>query len=139
MFKNSKCIFHHVGVACRNLDEETIPWLLLGYSIDEDRSDFEDPIQKIRGRFIVGAGPRLELLMPTSSDSPIITILSKGIKYYHQAFMVSSFENAVYESKNMGFKMITKPSPAVAFNGRLITFFLMQNMHIIELIEMEKT
>jgi len=50
-------LFHHLGVACRNLDVEEAVWVPLGYTREGD--DFEDPRQQIRGRFLTGPGPRL--------------------------------------------------------------------------------
>lgn len=125
--------FHHIGVACHDLDREAESWLRIGYKVSGP--DFIDPVQKIKGRFIVGAGPRLELLEPLASDSPITNILRKGIKFYHQAFLVPDLDHAVNEMKVNGFKMIAPPVKSVAFKGKRIVFFVMKNMNMIELIE----
>ena len=52
--------FHHVGVACEDIEVESARWLVLGYV--RDGEPFEDPRQGVRGVFLAGQSPRLELL-----------------------------------------------------------------------------
>jgi methylmalonyl-CoA/ethylmalonyl-CoA epimerase len=54
--------FHHIGVACKDIESETKISMNLGYEIEGE--DFIDPVQGVSGRFLVGGGPRLELLAP---------------------------------------------------------------------------
>lgn len=79
------CTFHHVGVACRDLDAEAGPWLSIGYAAEG--VDFEDQIQQVRGRFLVGVGPRLRtlgwsrtLLSCSSRTSAGLQILPSGLR-----------------------------------------------------------
>lgn len=125
--------FHHLGVACRDLDQEFESWTRLGYRPDGDV--FEDPLQKVRGRFIVGAGPRLELLTPLSPDSPVTGVLARGGKIYHQGFEVGDFEVALGGLQASGVRLIQSPVPAVAFGGRRIAFLMTTTLNLIELIE----
>jgi methylmalonyl-CoA/ethylmalonyl-CoA epimerase len=125
--------FHHLGVACRDLDSEERAWSILGYR--QEGADFEDPIQRVRGRFIVGPGPRLELLMPLSSGSPLDNVLSKGIKIYHQAFITERFDAAVEALQAQRCRLVGGPAPAVAFQGCRIAFFALPNLAIVEIIE----
>jgi hypothetical protein len=39
--------------------------------------------------------------------------------------------------KDLRFKMVVPPAPAVAFQGRRIAFFFMPNMFLVEVIEGE--
>ena len=125
--------FHHIGVACRDLDAETAVWIGLGYRVEG--ADFEDPLQRVRGRFVIGAGPRLELLVGTSDDSAATRMVRRGVKYYHQAFTVPDLAHAAGKLRERRGKMIVGPTPAVAFGGRPIAFFVMPNLDMIELIE----
>jgi methylmalonyl-CoA/ethylmalonyl-CoA epimerase len=127
------CAFHHMGVACRDLDLEMAAWLKLGYEVEG--ADFYDPTQRIRGRFLVGPGPRLELLIPSAPDSPINGYLERGVKFYHQAFTAPRFDDTVKAMKSLRCKMVVSPVPAVAFEGRRIAFFFMQNEFLVEVIE----
>ena len=125
--------FHHLGVACRDLDAEEQAWSIMGYT--REGIDFEDPIQRVRGRFIVGPGPRLELLMPLSSGSPLDNVLRKGIKIYHQAYLTEQFDSTVEMLTARRFRLVGAPAPAVAFEGNRIAFFALPNLAIIEIIE----
>lgn len=133
MLQALKCTFHHLGVACRNLDQEFEVWKALGY--EAEGPDFEDPVQRVRGRFLTGPGPRLELLVALTPDSPVEAMVRRGIKFYHQAFETSAFDEAVAALKQANYKLATGPVPAVAFEERRIAFFFLPQLNLIELIE----
>jgi len=128
--------FHHIGVACRDIEAEAKAWLMLGYVAEAP--DFEDPIQQVRGRFLVGAGPRLELLMQAGPQSPIPGILRRDTKFYHMAYVGTAFDDAIAALRQKRCKITTDPAPAVAFGGRRIAFLILPNMNVIELVEAEK-
>ena len=125
--------FHHLGVACRSVDAELQSWVRLGYQPEGEV--FEDPIQKIRGVFVVGCGPRLELLEPAGEGSPVAGYLERGVKFYHQAFTAMHFDDALDGLRRIGAKLVAGPSPAVAFDGRRIAFVMAPGMQLIEIIE----
>lgn len=133
MLKKLGCVFHHLGVACRDLEQETPYWRALGYV--QEGPDFEDPIQRVRGRFLVGPGPRLELLQGVGEASPIAALLKRQIKLYHQAFETPMFDPAVSVLEKSGARLMAEPAPAVAFGGRRIAFLSLPNGNILELIE----
>ena len=135
MFESLGCSFHHLGIACRHIDAEARHWFDLDYRAEGDL--FEDPVQQIRGLFVIGPGPRLELLSALTSTSPIVGLVHRGTKIYHQAFETSRFDNALAAMREKGSKTMMGRSPAVAFNMRRIAFLLMPNMNMIELIEGE--
>ena len=76
--------FHHVGVACLDLDREEERFALLGYR--REGQDFHDPIQGVSGRFLVGGGPRVELLVPDTVNGVLEPWLKSGKKLYHLAY-----------------------------------------------------
>ena len=125
--------FHHLGVACRDLDREFAGWERLGYRVEGE--DFDDPIQKVRGRFIVGLGPRLELLTPAGPGSPVDGVLDRGGKIYHQGFEAFRFEAALERLQAGGARLVAPPAPAVAFGGRRIAFLMTNTLNLIEIIE----
>lgn len=129
--------FHHVGVACRSLAAELRHWERLGYAAEGDI--FEDPLQKIRGIFILGGGPRLELLEPAGAGSPVEGFIRRGVKLYHQAFVAQDFDRALSDLATVGGKLVGPPAPAVAFHGRRIAFLMMPGLHLIEIIEADST
>ena len=129
------CRFHHLGVACRDLAQEARTWLSLGYRADSEI--FEDPIQSVRGQFLAGPGPKLELLASLTPDGPVAQMVRRGIKIYHQGFETAGFDAAIIVLRGANFKLVKGPVPSVAFATRRIAFFLMPNMSLIEIIEKE--
>ena len=133
MLDREGCRFHHLGLACRDLARESASWTGLGYRLEGEV--FLDPLQKIRGCFLVGPGPRLELLTPEGDGSPIEGYLARGTKIYHQAFETDAFASDLDGLTARGRKVTAGPIPAVAFGGRNIAFVLLPTLNLIELIE----
>src|SRR5215831_120731 len=125
--------FHHVGLACTDLDAEERVFAQLGYT--REGPDFEDPAQGVRGRFLVGAGPRLELLCELPTGTVLGPWLRKGVKMYHVAYEAADLAAADIAVTALGARRVVSPVPAVAFGGRCIAFYMMPNGFLIELIE----
>src|SRR5688500_6185512 len=73
--------FHHIGLACRNIDSEIPGLLLLGYRAEGGA--VEDPQQQVRVQFFTGGGPRIELIEPTTSGSPVTGLIKRGTRFHH--------------------------------------------------------
>ncbi|MGF1468342.1 MAG: VOC family protein [Sandaracinaceae bacterium] len=126
--------FHHLGVACRDLDREAAGWSPLGYRLAGEA--FEDPAQGVRGCFLEGPGPRLELLMDLPGSDTVAGWLARGTKIYHQAFEAAAFEPALAALRSRcGARLARAPRPAVAFGGRRVAFLWLDNRALVELIE----
>jgi len=125
--------FHHIGVACRDIEKEIRAFATIGYRLEGER--FSDPLQKIHGCFLAGPGPRLELLAPMDDTSPVMSWLHKGVKMYHQAYEVESIEAAITALVADHAVVVSAPKPAVAFGGCKIAFLLCPNFLLIELLE----
>jgi methylmalonyl-CoA/ethylmalonyl-CoA epimerase len=129
----SELTFHHLGVACKALAAETNLFEALGYR--QEGGIFRDPIQKIEGVFLTGPGPRLELLAPLDASSPVVSWLEKGIKYYHQAFEVTSMSRSLEQMRIRRGRVVAPPEPGVAFGGRMVAFVMLPGMILIEMIQ----
>jgi len=126
--------FHHIGVACEDMDRERAAFALLGYMPEGEV--FEDPIQGIAGQFLTGPGPRMELVAPLNSASTTLTgILSQRIKLYHMAYVTPDMAQALETLRAQRGKVVSAPQPAVAFGGRAIAFVALPNRLLVELIE----
>lgn len=125
--------FHHLGVACKDLEADTR--VLTAMSYRQEGDDFADSIQGIRGRFLVGPGPRLELLVPLGESQVLAPWLKSGVKIYHQAFELEELEAGIADFARSKGKLVVRPVPAVAFGGRRICFVMMPNLMLVELIE----
>jgi methylmalonyl-CoA/ethylmalonyl-CoA epimerase len=129
-------VFHHLGVACRDISKEAESWFALGY--DLEGLSFEDPHQGITGQFLKGPGPCLELLQALPGQTVLDAYLSKDIKLYHHGYQTDNLELSIEKYKINRAKLVSPPFPSVAFEGRRIAFLLFPNMHLVELIEMDK-
>jgi methylmalonyl-CoA/ethylmalonyl-CoA epimerase len=125
--------FHHIGLACRRIADEIPGVESLGYLAEGP--PIEDPIQRVRLQFFVGAGPRLELIEPTADDSPVQGVLKKGGKLYHLAYETAAFEGDLAVLEGQGYRAVAPAAPAVAFGMRRIIFLLSSNFLLVELIE----
>jgi methylmalonyl-CoA/ethylmalonyl-CoA epimerase len=128
--------FHHLGVAVQDLTK-AIPIYrdLLGYEMTS--GPFDDPIQKVSVCFLSrGNGDMaIELVMPAGPDSPVARTLSQGGSAYHVCYEVSSIEEALDHLKAYKCGVLSKPVPAVAFQGRLIAWLSTPTRQLIELVQ----
>ncbi len=125
--------FHHLGVATRSIAREANIWSAIGY--EQEGEVFSDVVQGVRGIFLVGPGPRLEILEPLRESKVLDGWLDRGIKIYHHAFEVRDINATLNNVMNMGAKIIVDPVHSVAFEGRLISFVMFPGMNLIEFIE----
>lgn len=125
--------FHHIGVVCRSFESDQKRFELLGYG--QESPDVHDTIQKVYVRFLVGGGPRIELVRGDGSPGPLAPWLKTGAKLYHMAYLVGSIDEALDYATRQGAKTLVPPVPAIAFDGRKISFVMLPNMLLIELIQ----
>ena len=125
--------FHHIGIACRSIEREEVIYAALGYEREGER--FSDPLQGVRGSFMTGGGPRIELLENLPDSATLTPWLAKNIRMYHLAYLADDFDAEVAVALGAGWKMMRAPLPAVAFGGARVCFLMMPNMQLVELIE----
>jgi methylmalonyl-CoA/ethylmalonyl-CoA epimerase len=128
---NEAC-FHHIGVACRSIDSEAARYASLGYRA-EGRC-FHDERQGVSGVFLVGGGPRLELLEPLNGSDTLEPWLKGGARMYHMAYACKHFEAYSNDLRSAGAKCVKSALPAVAFNGAPVAFYMMPNRMLIEVV-----
>ncbi len=94
----------------------------------------------MRGLFLAGQAPRLELLQPLDDgDGGVLAPwLKQDIKLYHLAYEVEGIAGAIDRLRTQRAKLVVPPVPAVAFDGREIAFLMLPNRLLIELIEQER-
>ena len=127
--------FHHVGLACADIEAEAARLAPLGYAMEAEA--FVDPRQGVRGVFLAGQAPRLELLepLPGREDGVLAPWLAASIKLYHLAYETPDLAGKIAQLRASRAKVVVEPVPAVAFGGRHIAFLLLPNRLLIELIE----
>lgn len=84
---------HHIGVAVPSLAEALPRWQSMGlvlHSVDEV------PTEKVKVAVLMAGATRVELLEPTSPDSPIAKFLEKrGPGIHHLAFHVGDCQQQI--------------------------------------------
>jgi methylmalonyl-CoA/ethylmalonyl-CoA epimerase len=125
--------FHHIGYATTSVDRERALFEFLGYRIEGEA--FEDPAQGVAGCFLVGPGPRIELLESLSGAVTLTPWIDAGIKIYHFAYWVENIEAAIAWARTQRAKVTVNPVPAIAFGGRLISFVMFRNGLMLEFIQ----
>lgn len=125
--------FHHIGYACGDFQTVRAFFERLGYQREGD--DFEDPTQGVSGCFMVGVGPRIELLSNLPERSTLTPWIDAGIKMYHLAYLVDDIADAVAWARGCRARVVVSPVPSVAFCGRQIAFVLFRNGQLLEFVE----
>lgn len=125
--------FHHIGVACKDVEREFPMFSILGYH--RESPWFEDETQGIAGMFITAEGqPRLELMEDINDSGTLAPHIKSGNKMYHFAYTVSRMDDMLQTLQKAKAKMISSPQISSYFGGR-ICFLVLPNMYMIELIE----
>ena len=120
--------FEHLGIAVKSLDE-AIPYYenILGmkcYSIEEVAD------QKVKTAFFKVGQTKLELLEPTSDESPIAKFIEKrGEGIHHLAFAVEDgVANALAEMEGKGVRLLDD-APRKGAEGLNIAFIHPKSTH----------
>jgi methylmalonyl-CoA/ethylmalonyl-CoA epimerase len=128
--------FHHIGVATESIARDEAVYAQLGY--EREGEEFLDPGQGVRGVFLVGPGPRLELLEPHEGSGTLEPWLQAGSRLYHQAYEVDDLVASLdWARKELRAHVIRAPMPAPAFGGRPVCFLVLRNRSVVELIQAE--
>lgn len=102
---------HHIGIAVRSLAEALPRWTDgLGLTL---QSVDEVPTEKVKVAVLLAGTQRIELLEPTSPDSPIAVFLEKrGPGIHHLAFQVGDCQVKIDAMTALGAPMLNeKPNP----------------------------
>lgn len=110
----------HIGIAVPNLDDAIKFYAqVLGIRPDH-REEVEE--QKVRAAFIPVGETNLELLEPTTPDSPVAKYMEKrGPGIHHLALAVDNIEAALADYKAKGIQLIDS-KPRIGAHGKKVAF-----------------
>jgi methylmalonyl-CoA/ethylmalonyl-CoA epimerase len=109
----------HIGIAVRSLDEALPVWRALGLEVQRRE---EVPGQKVRTAFLPAGEPSIELLEPTSDESPIAGFLARrGPGIHHLCFAVENLEAMLDELAGAGYRLIHR-APVPGAGGKKVAF-----------------
>ncbi|HKC63069.1 MAG TPA: methylmalonyl-CoA epimerase [Pyrinomonadaceae bacterium] len=125
----------HIGIATRTLDDALAFWRdALGLKVVHTEVVEE---QKVRVAMLPVGEPRIELLEPTSEDSPVAKFLEKrGAGIHHIAVRVDDIRATLKRLKASGARLIDE-TPRVGADGCLVAFVHPSSANgvLLELIE----
>jgi methylmalonyl-CoA/ethylmalonyl-CoA epimerase len=124
----------HLGVAVSSIDEALGVYRALGI-VEERREVVES--QKVVAAFLPVGESRVELLEPTSPDSPIAKFLARrGAGIHHVCFAVEDLDAALDDLAGKGFRLIHREGVPGA-DGKRVAFLHPEAGHgvLIELSE----
>ncbi|HCM15406.1 MAG: methylmalonyl-CoA epimerase [Candidatus Cloacimonadaceae bacterium] len=109
----------HIGIAVKDLDEGIAFYKKMGLSLEGIE---EVPSQMVKVAFFPVGDTRIELLAPTSEESPIAKFIEKkGEGIQHIAFAVDDLPDALKNSADEGIRLIDK-EPRPGAHGADIAF-----------------
>ena len=109
----------------------------VGRKMNMQENVLDIPAQKVITAFLPAGESRIELLEPTSEDSPVAKFLQKrGPGIHHVCFGVRDIDAAVADLGRRGFRLIN-PGPVPGADGKRIVFLHPDSGHgvLIELSE----
>ncbi len=128
--------FHHLGLASRREDKSLKFLEGLGYNIG---NRIYDPLQNVHLRLCkADSMPDVEIVVPSNSAGPLDRILNTAeANFYHICYETINLNDSLQAIKNHGVRVIcvSKPKPAVLFDGRDVSFYTIRGLGLIELLE----
>ncbi|MCK9557339.1 MAG: methylmalonyl-CoA epimerase [Candidatus Cloacimonetes bacterium] len=109
----------HIGIAVKDLEAGIAFYQKLGLTLEGTE---EVPSQMVKVAFFPVGNTRIELLAPTSEESPIAKFIEKkGEGIQHIAFAVEDLPDALKKSEEEGIRLIDK-EPRPGAHGADIAF-----------------
>ncbi len=129
-----KLRIHHIGYAVSSIENSIRKFEVLGYkTVGEVVHDIS---RKVKILFLENTGVYVELIEPTSEDSPVKSIIEKnGPGTYHICYETEELEETANQLRKQGFRPITSLSAAPAIDDRRVIFMYSKECGLIELLE----
>lgn len=109
----------HLGIAVKSLDEGVRFYRALGFT---EMPVEEVPTEQVRVGFLnLGNAASIELLEPTSDESPIAKFLAKrGPGIHHVCLRVKGIDAVVLKLKAAGIRLVNETPRPGAHNARVV-------------------
>lgn len=126
---------NHLGIAVKDLETAAEIYQAMGLSVSKI---VDVPEQKVRVAFIPVGEVMIELVQPTSEDSPVAGYLAKkGEGMHHLALQVGDLSAALTELTDQGMQLIDK-APRRGAEGQIAFVHPKSTGRVlIELVEVE--
>jgi len=130
---------HHIGIATDDL-EKAIRHHETLFELHSITEIVEDPVHKVRVVLLSASHAKIsiELVAPLTEDSPVSSLLRKGIRLYHISYLVKDIEKTLEEARRQNSLIISKPAPSKLYGGRRIAFIYTPDAYLVEFLEEER-
>ena len=128
--------FHHLGLAVKKQDRSLQVLQGFGYKIGNTVLDGLQNVNLILCTH--PAAPDIEIVFPANTSGPLESILKDNpVMFYHQCFETENLKESIRLINDDGNSLVTiaKPIPAVLFAGRFVSFYYLDGLGIIEILE----
>ena len=127
---------HHVGMLVDDIEARGAE-LVSRFGYEAATGIIEDAQQTAHVRFFrqPGAAHWLELVTPNGPDSKLTGALKKGQTLHHLCYEVADIEAAAGDLRSESMFIVGPPTPAVAFGGRPVAWFLDRAGLLVELVQ----
>ncbi len=127
--------FHHFGLAVSSFEKAVLFHSNIGYRFGNPVIDHLQNVELIMSEAPLGF-PNIELIKPLNDSSPINNYLKKNDPIiYHVCYGIDNgqdFKKLFLDSK---YVCVSKPKPAILFNGSLVSFYFIKNVGLIEIVQ----
>ncbi len=127
---------HHLGYLVKDIPSSVQEFAArFGYVVESDV--IHDPVQTAYVQFLrlPGAAFWLELITPDGDKSKLSRSLEKGGGLHHTCYEVDDIDAAGAHLRTQAMLMVAVPTPAAAFPGRRISWFMDRSLMLVELVE----
>ncbi|NQV18396.1 MAG: VOC family protein [Armatimonadetes bacterium] len=131
----NKITFHHFGLALKDFSKAIEFYKKLGYDHTEP---IIDSLQNVELVLCTSEKhPTVELVKPINNNSPITNYLSKNNEMiYHVCYEVEDIARDIkILFSNYRAFCVSKPKPAILFDNRLVSFYYINNVGLIEVLQ----
>lgn len=123
--------FHHVGVACADINEEISSIEKIHEVIDISAIVYDEKQKASLCMLKTREGIPIELI----SGEQVANIVKKRITYYHLGYETDDIYAEISRLQNLGALLVSEPKPAILFADRKVAF-IQVSYGLIELIQL---
>ena len=130
--------FHHLGLAVREPEAANTFLYALGYRVGES---VYDPLQNVHLQLCDHTEmPDVEIISPAKGAGPLDKLLSPhrdGLVYHMCYFSpnLAATLGALEMAPELRVFCVSPPKPAVLFGGKRVSFYVVANVGLIEILE----
>lgn len=123
-----------MGIVVSDLDRAAAEYAAMGFR--PAAAPVHDLLQRVHILLLSnGNGPGVELIKAAAEDSPVAAFVRRGGGINHVCYEVPDLEAAVDQAMQAGALCVAPPMPAIAFDGRRVSFVFFSSLGLVEMLE----